>query len=395
MRWSPLPRVVIALLVVLSGSGVAAVTAADPAIQLSSVVVTPDDPNTGEQVTIDATIANLQNSDTTVDVTDLYVRKPGTLQEFARVENVGSVAPGGSLSVPISTTFDTPGQKRLELNVGVRDEDGSYHSYTYPIYIDVTEPTVRADLAASTPTNDTGVTRISLTNYGNTNLSNVEIAAVANGTVVDRNFLQELPPEASGTTAFDTDAVDADSVTFTATYAAAGGNHTTTLAVDVDDETPVPGRVRLTAIEVSRTGTGVMIQGDAANLGGTDADSVLVRVGDAPGVSPTPPSGEYFVGAVEASEFATFELTARTENASSVPVEITYLVDNERVTTTQRVDLSAAGAPSARAVGVENEPAPGGMNDPRGSGGPPLALVGGAVVILGVIVGLVIYRRRS
>jgi hypothetical protein len=397
MRWSPLPRLVVALLVVLSGSSVAAVTAADPSIQLSSVVVTPDDPNTGEQVTIDATIANLQNSDTTVDVTDLYVRKPGTLQEFARVEDVGSVAPGGSLSVPISTTFDTPGQKRLELNVGVRDEDGSYHSYTYPIYVDVTEPTVRADLAASTPTNDTGTTRISLTNYGNTNLSDIEITAVANGTVVDRNFLRELPPEESGTTAFDTDAVAADSVTFRATYAAAGGNHTTALAVDLDDETPVPGRVRLTAIEVSRTGTGVMIQGDAANLGGTDADSVLVRVGDAPGVSATPPSGEYFVGAVEASEFATFELTARTENASTVPVEITYLVDNERVTTTQRVDLSAAGAPPASDVGAapDGEPAPGEPNGPGGSGGPPLALVGGAVVILSVIAGLVIYRRRS
>jgi hypothetical protein len=140
-----------------------------------------------------------------------------------------------------------------------------------------------------------------------------------------------------------------------------------------------------------------MIQGDAANLGGTDADSVLVRVGDAPGVSATPPSGEYFVGAVEASEFATFELTARTENASTVPVEITYLVDNERVTTTQRVDLSAAGAPPASDVGAapDGEPAPGEPNGPGGSGGPPLALVGGAVVILSVIAGLVIYRRRS
>lgn len=380
---------------VLSGSGVAAVTAANPSIQLSSVVVTPNDPNVGERVTIDATIANLENSDTTVDVTDLYVRKPGTLQEFARVDNVGSVAPGGSLSVPISTTFETPGQKRLELNVGVRDEDGSYHSYTYPIYIDVTEPTVRADLAANTSASDDGRTRISLTNYGNTNLSEVEITAVANGTVVDRNFLRDLPPEASGTTAFDTDDIAADPVTFRATYAAAGRNYTTSLAVGIDDEIPVPGRVRLTAIEVSRTGSGVVIQGDAANLGGTDADSVLVRVGDAPAVSPMPPSGEYFVGAVEASEFATFELTARTENASSVPIEITYLVDNERVTTTQRVDLSAAVAPSAPGVGADSEPTAGATNGPGGAGGPPLELLAGAVVILGVLAGVVVYRWRS
>jgi len=201
----------------------------------------------------------------------------------------------------------------------------------------------------------------------------------------------------SGTTAFDTHDVAADSVTFTATYAAAGGNHTSSVAVDISEEVPVPGRVRLTSIEVSKTGTGVMIQGDAANLGGTDADSVLVRVGEEPGISPTPPSGEYFVGAVETSEFATFELTARTENASSVPVEITYLVDNERVTTTQRVDLTAGGALSAPNVGEasDGEPAPGNVNSPGGSGGPPLGLVAGVVVILGAIAGVAVYRWRS
>ncbi|PHQ44469.1 hypothetical protein DJ68_18325, partial [Halorubrum sp. C3] len=87
MRRSLLPRLVLALLV-LSSTGVVAVTADDPAIQLSSVTVTPDDPTTGEQVTIDATISNLENSDTLVDVTDLYVRSLGTTKEFDRIENI-------------------------------------------------------------------------------------------------------------------------------------------------------------------------------------------------------------------------------------------------------------------------------------------------------------------
>ncbi len=98
----------IALLVLTSGVGVVGVTAADPAVQLSSVTVTPDDPNTGERVTIEATISNLENSDTTVDVTDLYVRTPGTTEEFARGEDVGSVAPGGTLSVVTRTADITP-----------------------------------------------------------------------------------------------------------------------------------------------------------------------------------------------------------------------------------------------------------------------------------------------
>jgi hypothetical protein len=396
MRWSSLPRLTIALLVLLGGTGAVAVTAANPAVQLSSVAVTPDDPNTGERVTIEATISNLENSDTTVEVTDLYVRTPGTTEEFARGEDVGSIAPGGTLSVPVSTTFETAGQKRLDVNLGVRDEDGEYHSYTYPVYVDVSEPVVKADLSATTPGNDSGTTAVTLTNFGNTNLTDVEITAVADGEVLDRNFVHDVPPDADRTTTFDTGEVASGTVALTAAYDAAGGNHSTSLAVDVDEDAPVPGEIRLTAIEVSRAGSGVTIQGDAANLGGTDADSVLVRVGDADGIDPAPPSGEYFVGGVEASEFATFELTARTDaNASSVPVEIAYIVDNERVTTTQRVDLTAGASASPGAGAAAGGSAPDDGPDGNGSGGPPLALIGAAVAAVGVAVGVAVYRWRS
>jgi putative ABC transport system ATP-binding protein len=264
MRWSPLPRLAVVILVLLGGTGAVAVTAANPAVQLSSVAVTPDDPNTGERVTIEATISNLENSDTTVEVTDLYVRTPGTTEEFARGEDVGSIAPGGTLSVPVSTTFETAGQKRLDVNLGVRDEDGEYHSYIYPVYVDVSEPVVKADLSATTPGNGSGTTAVTLTNFGNTNLTDVEITAVADGAVLDRNFVHDVPPDADRTTTFDTGEVASDTVSFTAAYDAAGGNHSTSLAVAVDEDTPVPGEIRLTAIEVSRAGPGVTIQGDAA-----------------------------------------------------------------------------------------------------------------------------------
>ncbi|MFC6875410.1 COG1361 family protein [Halobellus marinus] len=399
MRWSPLPRLFVTLLVLIGGTGAVAVSAANPAVQLSSVTVTPDDPNTGEQVTIEATISNLENSDTTVDIRDLYVRTPGTTQEFARVEEVGSVAPGGSLSVPISTTFETPGEKRLDLNLVVQDGDGEYHSYTYPVYVDVSKPTVKADLSATTLENDSGTTEVSLTNFGNTNLSDVEITAAVDGEVFDRNFVYDVPPESSRTTAFDTDDVGSDTVEFTATYTAAGDSHNTSLTVDIDEETQVPGEIRLTAIEASQAGTGVTIQGDAANLGSTDADSVLVRIGDADDVRPAPPSGEYFVGAVEASEFATFELTAQTDgNVSSVPVEITYIVDNERVTTTQRVDLTTSVSASPNVGASPGDAAsgdgPGGPGS-DGSGGLPLRLVVGAIAVASIVGGVALYRWRS
>lgn len=400
MRGSLLSRLVLALLV-LSSTGAVAATAAGPAIQLSSVTVAPDDPITDEQVTIEATISNLENSDSIVDVTDLYVRSIGTTQEFDRIENVGSISPGGSLSVPISAKFETPGQKQLAINLVVQDTNGEYHSYTYPVYVEVSEPKVKADLSATTPQNDSETVEVSLTNFGNTNLTNVEVTATANGNVLERNFIRDVPPDSNRVSAFDTGGVVSDTVEFTATYDAAGDSHSTSLVTNVNEETQIPGEIRLTAVEVSRAGSGVMIEGDAANLGGTDAESVLVQINDTAGVQPVSPSGEYFVGGVEASEFATFELTAETEsNTSSIPVAITYIVDNERVTTTQMVDLTAT-AMSAGSSGAPGDSVASGADASRpgsgsaGSGGLPLRLIAGGVVVITILLAGVAYRWRS
>lgn len=400
MRGSLLSRLVLALLV-LSSTGAVAATAAGPAIQLSSVTVAPDDPITDEQVTIEATISNLENSDSIVDVTDLYVRSIGTTQEFDRIENVGSISPGGSLSVPISAKFETPGQKQLAINLVVQDTNGEYHSYTYPVYVEVSEPKVKADLSATTPQNDSETVEVSLTNFGNTNLTNVEVTATANGNVLERNFIRDVPPDSNRVSAFDTGGVVSDTVEFTATYDAAGDSHSTSLVTNVNEETQIPGEIRLTAVEVSRAGSGVMIEGDAANLGGTDAESVLVQINDTAGVQPVSPSGEYFVGGVEASEFATFELTAETEsNTSSIPVVITYIVDNKRVTTTQMVDLTAttmsagsSGAPGDSVASGADASRPG--SGSAGSGGLPLRLIAGGVVVITILLAGVAYRWRS
>ncbi|MFB6252463.1 MAG: hypothetical protein ABEI27_12415 [Halobellus sp.] len=396
MNWSALLRVVVVVSLVISGAGVAITpAAAAPAIQVSSVTVTPDDPNTGEQVTIETEISNLQESDSTATITDIYVRKPGTTTEYARVENLGAVAPGGSVSIPVSATFENPGQKRLTVNVVVR-HSGGFQRYNYPIYVDVSEPTVKADLTAESAANSSG-TRVTLTNYGNANLTDVELTASADGERIGRNFLFDVEPSASQSTTFDTDDLASEQMTVTASYEAAGATHNTTLDVDLDENAPVRGDVRLTSVEATRTGAGLRIEGDAANLGTTDAESVLVRIPEAEAVRPVAPSGEYFVGAVEGSEFATFELTASTPpnaSVSTIPVEITYVVDDERVTETQRLQVDPA---SATVLGAERA-APGSGPSSAGptgtAGGLPLTLIGGAVVAL-VVVGAGIYRWRQ
>jgi hypothetical protein len=51
-------------------------------------------------------------------------------------------------------------------------------------------------------------------------------------------------------------------------------------------------------------------------------------------VSPAYPQRDYFIGTVEANEFAPFELTADVDaaNASAIPVRVTYRTGDERVT---------------------------------------------------------------
>jgi hypothetical protein len=357
--------------------------------QISSVNVTTDEPITGDSVLIETTVSNLESSDGTLDINDVYVRTAPGAKTFTRIEDVGTLDPGGSVTIPVSVTFGTPGERDLTVNVVVESEDGTIQTYQSPLILDVDEPRVRAQLDADADNGQYGTTDLDITNAGNTELTDVEITASADDAVIDRAYLFDMEPETNQTAAFDTRGVSNDVVTFEATFTANDRTHTATHTIDLREREQVLGEVLLTSVEATRTATGVTLEGDASNVGGTDAGSVLVEIPDTGGVRPVSPSGRYFVGEVEAGEFATFELTAETPaNASSVPVEISYVAENERMRTTQRIDLSGAG-------GVTPAVESGGDGGSGGGGGLPLEAIGiglGAIVVL--VVGVLIWRRQ-
>jgi len=280
------------------GGAVGALTgpvgAADPPIQIETNV-SPEEPTVGESVTIDTTISNLETDEgRNVDVRYVYLREAGTLNDYDRFRRVGTIGSGGSLSIPLSTTFDSPGQKQLavEITTQYSDSDGEIYTYRQPVFVDVQESELR-------------------------------------------------------------------------------------------------GEVRLTSVDATG-GSAVAIEGDAANIGNSDVKSVLLSVPDTGNVSPRSPNGEYFVGGVDASEFATFDLTADVNpDTNSVPVEITYIVEDERVTETQQVDLDAtnrsAATPTTQAAASTSAP----------TSGPPLVPIGIAVGLLVVSgVGIVLWRGQ-
>ncbi|GAB7010751.1 hypothetical protein [Halorubrum trueperi] len=390
---------ILMVLVASTGASVLTASAAQPNVQISNVTTTPSEPTTGESVTVETTISNLQGGNETVKVTDIYLRTSSSSDTHARVEDTGSVAPGGSLTIPLTTTFESAGEKQLTVHVVVQDESGGHHSYEYPVYIDVSEPDDRAGLSASAG-NDSSTTEVELTNYGNTNFSNVEITATTSGNIFGQEYLFDVNPGTSQSTVFDTENVSDETVTFTASYRAAGEDRTVSDTIDPSDD-QVSGEIGLTGVETTGSGTSLTVNGEAANVGGTDTESVLISVQDTESVSPTAPSGEYFVGAVDSSEFAAFELTADIDsNVSSIPVEVTYIVDGERTTTTEQIDVASTNA-SVSGSGNQAAAAAGGQGGqgPPGAGGQPgLPLtelgIGVAVLLVGGV-GFMAYRWRQ
>lgn len=381
------------LVVVTSALGgtVLTVSAAQTDMQISSVTATPQDPTTGETVDIETTISNPQGENGTGVITAIYLRKAGEdLEEYGRIRNPGSVTPGGQTTIRMPVSFDTPGEKRIVVNVGVEDGNGNHQTYQYPVYVDVAESNVRAELATNATVDGTTVT---LRNYGNVNFTDVEITASANGETIGQQYAQDVPLGSDRSVPFDTDDAAGENVTFNATYTAGGDAHSTVLTKRL--EGAVAGKIDLSSVEAERRGEVVTIQGDAPNVGSTDAESVMLSVPETDRVSPVAPRGEYFIGTVEASEFATFELTTEVgTDVSAVPVEISYLVDGVRRTATQQIDLAASfGGTGQAAVGGDAQGSPGSPDAPA-SGGLPLLRIAFALLIVGAV-GFVVYRWRG
>lgn len=385
MTASRLIRGLVALVVLASAmiGGVTVVAANGPAVNVSSVNVTPTDPTVGETVTVEVTISNQEGSNSVVDVSSIMLRT--TSEHYERVEDVGAIAPGGSLTIPITTSFDTAGQKELLAHVSAASqsngsETSHLRAYYRPITIDVEEPEIDAGIAAST--NSSGETTVTLTNYGNVEFTDAEIRTSVNGTQRDQRDTFDITPNESESVTFDTANYDSDIVTLTGAYTARGERHEVTRTVDLNQQ--VQGEIRLTSVEVTERGTTISVDGEAANIGGTDVESVLVRVPDSDTVSPAGGSGEFFVGSVDASEFATFELSSSVSNGTdTLPIELTYIVDDERITTTQTIDISTAGSSSPEPS--QGQPAASSTGDgSSGSLGLPLIpLILGLFVVVG------------
>ncbi len=222
--------------------------------------------------------------------------------------------------------------------------------------------------------NDPSQVAVTVTNFGNAPIRDVVVTPESNGSSLPRYGLGTLGPGASESVTVDLSRYPGGQVQFETSYTVAGEDGTASAAYDYRPET---GSIRVTGVNLTASDGTLRIEGNAGNAGSATVDGVVLAVGESEFVTPAYPQRDYFVGSVEGSEFAPFELTADVdlENATSVPVDVTYSVNG--VERTERVDLPLDGV------------------EERESGGSdfPLSVAGGLALVLFAAAGVAIAVR--
>ena len=244
--------------------------------------------------------------------------------------------------------------------------------------------------------------QVAVTNFGNTPIEDVVVRPRAGDRRLPRGYVGRLAPGETGTVEVDLSAVRGSAtVVATANYTVAGTGPPGARDADVTDTDararrgsargsfefrPPAADIRVTDVSLAFDEDGrLRISGNAGNIGTAPVDGVVVSMGSNEHVDPAYPGRSYFVGTVDGSEFAPFELTAEVdaENATELPVRVTYVVDGEERTreTTLPYDGSLE-RPSRNRTGLLS------------LGIAPLAGLGIAAALLLVGAPLVYLRRR-
>jgi hypothetical protein len=122
------PVAILALVLVFLTAAGAVVAVPNAQLTVSDVTVDPGEPVAGEPVTITPTIASSVGSDEPVTIDSVNATVDG--EEIGAVENEGTLSPGDSVSVPLTTTFDEPGEYAVNFTIVGTDDAGEQVTLT-------------------------------------------------------------------------------------------------------------------------------------------------------------------------------------------------------------------------------------------------------------------------
>ena len=147
---NPFPPLLVAALVAVAAVG-AAGAVPDARVTVDAVTVTPGEPVVGERTALNVTVANSGGSPAAGEVTAVRLLDADdtTLDEAS---TPGALSPGDTLETKLWTSFETPGEHRLTVEV-VADEavgDGEDANPNDPPTVTVTRDVV-VDVAPAEP----------------------------------------------------------------------------------------------------------------------------------------------------------------------------------------------------------------------------------------------------
>jgi len=345
------------------------------------VDVTANDSVAGVESGGRVTVAN--GLDTQLSNVEVVVRGQGV--EMTKRRTVQATVPqNGSMTAPFRFRPRSAGDHDLTATVRYTIEGNTRRnvSRTTTIETDPLRENVSVDTEAVGSGNERAL-RVTVSNGANVPISDVAITARSENATFPRALIENVSASSSKRVRLNATMNEprAD-VRVAATYDL---GTETRRAVTETELRSVPGSIELTGLDIVRQGSRYQISGSASNVGSTAADSVLVSVVDTESVTPATPNRDYFVGTVPASDFVSFDVYARTEgNATSIPLEVTYLVDEDRKTQRFTVDLNQFGGAAP-------------PDTPESSGGGqsgllPILAVAGLAVLL--VVGVLVRRYR-
>ncbi|WP_101294285.1 COG1361 family protein [Halegenticoccus soli] len=167
-----------------------------------------------------------------------------------------------------------------------------------------------------------------VTNFGTVPVENVVVTPRAGDTALPRERIDgPLAPGERATATVDlADVREPTEVRFALAYDA--GVRAGSAEAGFEYRPPV-GEIRITDANVTARDDGtVAVTANAANVGRGEVTGLVAEVVPTEAVRPTYPQRDYFVGTVDGSDFAPFELTARVDDgAETIPVRLTYQVD--------------------------------------------------------------------
>lgn len=348
-----------------------------------SVVLRADDPVEGAETTVELTVANGERE----AVRNVRVRLDGPsfrVDDPIRIEP--ELDPGEQTTFEYTVVPESVGEQRLTARIDFVEPDDEERTVEDVQFVDV-DP-IEEDASLTVTTFGDGprpALRTELINLGNAPLADVVLTVYdGDDDPITQRTAADVPPDGTVTTPINVTGIDAAELTVEASYRTGSIDGTVS---DTVSYSTAPGRIELTGVEVEQRPGEVLVRGDASNTGLSDTQGVVVRIPDVEGVDPI--QQDLFVGEVPASDFVQFELSAElADDRSTIPLEVEYLVDGDRVTETVDVDAADATLQQTAGDGGFDDDGSGGF----GIGAALLALLALAVVS---IAGYGVYRSRQ